>query len=234
MEISYSASITDLIQSLGVLLGVPTAIWGIFKLFRKDKEKELQINAMQDIAKSQNLAIEKMKEQIAELAKQTAQFEYQSELFKESNELLKGQIEIQTRALVFNKENEILKLESEEKKRKRDIKPFFKRDGWIGEVTSLNMPLINMGGRAFFIGIEEINIENISIDINSKLKIIVEKKGIYNFLAYRQGAFDIRSLFFDVNLIFEDEDGNKYKQNLKGIGINAIIGNPIEFLDPAI
>ncbi len=39
-------SITSWIQAIGVILGVPTAVWGILKLFRKDKERERVINEM--------------------------------------------------------------------------------------------------------------------------------------------------------------------------------------------
>lgn len=39
-------SITDWIQAIGVLLALPSIVWGIINLFIKDKIREKQISAL--------------------------------------------------------------------------------------------------------------------------------------------------------------------------------------------
>lgn len=226
MDITYTVSITDLIQAVGVGLGFPAAIWGIFKLFIKDKNKEKQINSLENIAISQNAALGKMKEQINELSKQTSQFEYQSLLFKEGNDLLKEQIKIQTDALLSDKDHKAAYLELEKKKRKSEIRPFFKPNGGHAGGTGFSLPFINFGGRAYFEGIEEINTSNITIMPQSKVQKVIEKSSNYDFLAKANGNNLGHNVPFEVNLLFHDEDGNKYIQNIKGLGLGAKIETP--------
>lgn len=228
MDITYTVSITDLIQAIGVGLAFPTAIWGIFKLFVKDKEKEKQINSLEDIAISQNSAIGKMKEQIVELSKQTSQFEYQSMLFKEGNDLLKEQIKIQTDALLNDKDHKAAYLELEQKKRKSEIRPFLKQETQLASGQELKLSFINFGERAYFEGIEEIDTHNIIIMLRSKDERIIEKNSSYEFQAKAGGKFNGNDVPFEVNLLFYDEDKNKYRQNIKGLGLRADIGTPEE------
>jgi hypothetical protein len=94
----------EIIKASGVFLGFPTAVWGILKLFRKNKSTDLQLKALGDIAFSQNALIDKMTKQIEELQKQTSEFMYQSSLMKDFNELTREEIKIQTEALITDKD----------------------------------------------------------------------------------------------------------------------------------
>jgi len=226
MDITYTVTITDLIQAIGVGLGFPAAIWGIFKLFTKDKYKEKQIKSLEDIAISQNSVIGKMKEQIEELSKQTVQFEYQSVLFKEGNDLLKEQIEIQTDALLNDKDHKTAYLELEKKKRKSEIRPFLKPRGGSSGGVGFEKRYINFGSRAYFEGIEEIETSNISITPKSKEERIIEQNEEYTFQAQAKGEYFGNNVPFELNLLYYDEDKNKYKQNIKGLGLSAKIETP--------
>ena len=229
MDITYNVTITDLIQAIGVGLGFPAAVWGIFKLFIKDQDKARQIKSLENISISQNSAIDKMTDQIAELSKQTSQFEYQSLLFKEGNELLKDQIKIQTDALLNDKDHKAAYLELERKKRKSEIRPFFKSTGsaYSGE-QDFRLPFVNFGGRANFERIEEIDSSNITIIHQCRKERIIEQNDIYEFQAIAKGRFHGHNVPFEVNLIYYDADKNKYKQNIKGTGLSANIEAPHE------
>lgn len=64
-------SITDWISALASLLGIPAVLYGMGRLFVKDKEKERQLNSLESLAASQVL-------QIDELSKQTSEYQYHS------------------------------------------------------------------------------------------------------------------------------------------------------------
>ena len=229
MEITKTVSITDIIQAAGILLGFPTAIWGIFKLFRKDKDKTEQLNSLRDIAVSQNSAIGKMTEQITELSKQTAQFEYQSIIFKEANDLLKEQIKIQTNSLLSDKDHKEKYLDLERKKRKSDIRPFFKRVTGLCNGKMFSVQLTNYGGRAYIEGIEEINTNNIFIHAQSKKEQVIDKDNTFGFYAdSNNDRYMGNNVPYEVILLFHDEDNNKYKQKIEGTGLNAEIDVPEE------
>ncbi len=228
MNITYTVSITDIIQAVGVGLGFPTAVWGILKLFRKDKDKIEQLNSLRDIAISQNSAIGKMTEQIIELSKQTAQFEYQSIIFKEANDLLKEQIKIQTDALLSDKDHKEKYLELERKKRKSDIRPFFKKTTGLSSQSMFSLVFTNYGGRAYLKGIEDINVNNISIHAQMRKEQEIEKNGTYNFSATANNSYLGNDVPYEITLLFCDEDDNKYKQKIKGVGFNVEISPPEE------
>lgn len=55
---------TDWIQAIGMIIGFPAAMWGIISLFRKDKERQKEIDSLVSLARSQDKLIEKISEQI--------------------------------------------------------------------------------------------------------------------------------------------------------------------------
>ena len=56
--------ITDWIQAIGIFLGFPAALWGMIKLFKKDKERQIEISSLASLAESQTKITEKISEQI--------------------------------------------------------------------------------------------------------------------------------------------------------------------------
>jgi uncharacterized coiled-coil protein SlyX len=60
--------ITDWINSIAALIGIPIVVWGIIKLFIKDKNQERKLSSLEKLAVSQDEMIKKMTEQISELS----------------------------------------------------------------------------------------------------------------------------------------------------------------------
>lgn len=63
--------ITDWIKAIGVILGVPVTVWGIFQLFKKDKKHESKIRSLENLVKSQDEINISLKGQLSELTNQT-------------------------------------------------------------------------------------------------------------------------------------------------------------------
>jgi predicted proteasome-type protease len=55
---------TDWIQAFGILISIPVATWGIVSLFRKDKNRQKEIESLTSLAQNQAVMIEKIAEQI--------------------------------------------------------------------------------------------------------------------------------------------------------------------------
>jgi hypothetical protein len=49
----------DWINALSSALGIPIIIWGIIKIFKKDKDQERKLNSLEDLAISQDEIIKK-------------------------------------------------------------------------------------------------------------------------------------------------------------------------------
>lgn len=225
MSITSDVSITDLINSIGVLLGVPTAIWGIFKLFKRDKEKEAQIAALNDIAISQNAMIGKMSEQIEELSKQTQQFEYHSILYKETNDLMREQLALQNKIFVTDLEFKNKSEELRSKERKLTIRPFFKVQGGSSFSGTVTIHMVNFGNQAKIIEIRETGFAHIS-RVSPIPNTFLDNQAKYDFVArYKEDKFN---LDYSGELVYSDQDGNQYKQKFSGRGSVAKLEQPEE------
>lgn len=123
MEIDWTEpKITDWISSIAALLGIPSIVFGIVRLFIKNKDQEKKLVALESLANSQS-------QQIEELARQTSEFQYHSELMRDSNELLRDQIALQNQIFLHNRVNDEQKAELQKKERMSAIKPHFIRLG---------------------------------------------------------------------------------------------------------
>lgn len=221
MNISFNVTITDLIQAIGMAVSIPAAIFGFFKLFSKDKEKEIQLDALRTIATSQN-------SQIKELSKQTAQFEYQSELLRESNDFLKEQIQIQQDKLFSDKDYKEKNLLLQDRERKSKIRPYFKRQGISGG-KHITLPLLNVGQRAFIDGINKINVTDVIIQELASNEIVIEHGNMINIILRALPPHsNFQNTKFEIDLLYHDEDNNKYKQKLTGQGYEYNLGIPDE------
>ncbi len=64
-------TITDWIKAIGVLLGIPVAVWGIISLFRKDKKHGEKLNRLEMLVATQEGINQSLTEQLGELKAQT-------------------------------------------------------------------------------------------------------------------------------------------------------------------
>jgi len=216
--------ITDWINSIAALIGIPIVVWGIIKLFIKDKNQERKLSSLEKLAVSQDEMIKKMTEQINELSKQTSEYQYQSELMQESNGLIGKQIELQNDIFLHNKGIEEKKLEIQKIKRLSEIKPHFINNGGSSNSSNMLITLKNKGETAKNISLNKIRGEFIIFQkLNSEIEIDngknIEIKGNITPSGRNQ---DNGNRDYELELIYEDIDGNKYKQKIE----NRKIGNP--------
>lgn len=217
-------TITDWISSIASLLGIPIIIWGIIKLFIKDKSQERKLNSLENLAISQNEITKKMAEQINELAKQTSEYQYQSELMKESNNLISKQIELQNDIFLHNQVTEEKKLELQKIKRINELKPYFINNGGSSNSEKISISLKNKGNTAKNLRLEKIegnfiNFKKLNTEIEFEQNKILE---IVGTISSSGRNFDNSQRAFKAEIYFEDMDGNKYKQRI----IDSKIGKP--------
>jgi hypothetical protein len=209
--------ITDWINSIAALIGVPLIIWGIIKLFIKDKAQERKLNSLEKLAFSQDEMIKKMTEQIHELSNQTAEFQYQSELMQEANSLFTRQVQLQSDRFLHEKDFKERELEIQKEKRLLEIKPYFnKRGGGSSSPSGVTLKLKNRGNTARNLVLNKIEGEFIRfVKLNPELEVDsgsdIELKGKANYTD--------RSKFtglhkYSLELLFEDIDGNRYRQTI--------------------
>lgn len=212
-----SSSWTDIVQAIGVLLGVPITIWGVLNLFRKDKEKAAQINALKNIATSQNETVIELKLQIEQLTLQTTEFQHHSNLMLEQNKILEKQLEFQIEAFLKTNEIEASKLKFEKQKRLLEIKPHFYIRSVLFDLNSFEINLINKGHEAKNIKFFDSGVSNAiikfdgaqSVSSENSVRITGQSKLNDNSIL-SHGKY----LNFRAYITFEDIDGNIYRQNI--------------------
>jgi|GEM_PF-2913366 len=214
----------DWISAISSILSIPIIIWGIIKIFRKDKNQERKINSLENLAISQDGMIKKMTEQINELAKQTSEYQFQSVLMKESNSLISKQIELQNDIFLHNKGIEEKKLEIQEIKRLSEIKPHFTNNGGSGSSSNILINLKNKGYTARNLKLNKIRGEFMRFEqLNSEAEIDNGKSIEIKANITESGRhLDNGNRDYEIELLYEDIDGNKYKQKIE----NRKIGNP--------
>jgi TolA-binding protein len=225
--ILLQASITDWIQSIGVLLGVPSVVWGVVSLFRKNKEQERKILSLENIAKEQNEIVKQLKAQVDQMILQSENQRYQSSLMLDSNKLIEKQIEIQISAFHHDKNIEEQKMALEKKKRLNEIKPYFISANSASSPSDFYVNLENKGGSAINLRIEEIIAKNICFNsLGNNLRIDTGSRvKIQGRVANEQTFTNENNVFFEIKLIYEDVDNNAYYQEIKRMNTGQYIVN---------
>jgi hypothetical protein len=222
-------NITEWISSIGTLLGIPAAAWGIITLFRKNKDQERKLESLESLAKAQSDVAIKMNEQIEELARHTSEFQYQSELMKEANEITRISLDIQIKNQIHSQETESERLDLQKLERLSNIKPHFTFSGASSSPSEgFAVKLLNKGNTAKNIEITQIDNELANItpletgneyDRNTKLVI----KG---YADPTRTYYNSNQVPFDVEIKYEDIDGNDYKQVLSRKNNKFKLTNP--------
>lgn len=216
--------ITDWMIATGALAGVPLAIWGILTLFIKDKKKERQLNALEQVALAENQMLTKMQQQIDELSKQTAQFQYQSFLMLESNKLIERQIELQTAVFEHRKEFDQKKQELEDQKRRDSIRPYLTNEGSNSGPYGFTISIFNQGQDAFNLKIVPLDVQFIfplELPDNTNLKGKNHLQ-LSSRVDVMKTSYTNSQVPFEVDIQFLDIDGNGYKQNIKRQNTGAV------------
>ena len=211
-------SITDWIQALGALVAVFAGIYAFISLFRRDEDREKQIESLTEVAKQTTM--------------QTQQLSAQSGHMEESNRLFREQIEILKERLILQKNDQEQKEKEKEidkRIRKNDIKPLFYQENGHGTNSYIKIELKNKGGQAKLIRVDMIEGANL-VKIDERIFNNVISKGENTTLTFRSldESRNANNFEFMFDLIFENNDGDKYSQRFSCRGISTKIGQPIE------
>lgn len=205
-------NITDWLQGIGTILGVPGAIAAFILLFKKDKDKENKLVMLTNM--------------VIELSNQTKQFEYQTSLMRESNEILREQVELQTEALMSDKAYREKMKEIEIKKNRARYKPHFIFEFGCSTSKAINVNFKNLGERAKILNY--IFNEKDEISITSNNNITIEKNGIFNLTGNYFGSENLQKIDRMVEIEYEDSIGTKYKQIFILTGSHARVMDSVE------
>jgi hypothetical protein len=204
-EIMNVPNITDWMQGLGTILGVPAAIAAFILLFIKDKQKQQQIDKLTELI---------------------LEHSYQTELMRESNELFKEQLLIQSEVLINDKNYKDLMKELEIKKSKSKYRPHFVFEK--GESTSNELKLLirNSGERASKLKFNVAEVEELRITTPGGISI--SKNGIFVLTGDYRGKENLHKIDKLIEIIYEDSIGTKYKQIFKARGSYVEILEAVE------
>ena len=222
------SSITDWIQTIVVLIGIPGTLIGLYKLIKKDKDRERKISALENLATSQNKSIVIQQEQINQLTLQTGEFKYHSELMLDANKLFEKQLDLQTKK--FNHEINTIKEQKviNDHIRKSEIKPYFTIKNEIPDFGSFGLILKNNGGTAKKVNIklrddEFYSIQTIPADAEKGKD---EELTIRGNVRIDKTTFNNNTLKFTNEITFVDIDGNWYSQKIIKYGPNKFTIEP--------
>jgi hypothetical protein len=157
-----------------------------------------------------------MSEQIIELSRQTSEYQYQSELMKDTNKLISKQIDVQNQIFIHNRISEEKNLELQKTERINQIKPRFVYARTDSSSNKMTLYLKNKGNIAKKLKLEKIEGQSINflglsseteLEQNNTLEIIGNISSVGR-------DSDNGNRLYTVDLFFEDIDGNKYKQRL--------------------
>jgi len=211
------SSITDWIQAFGALIAIWAAIYSFLKLFRKDKDKNIQIQALIKLAESQSNINGTMILQLKEQEKQTSILKEFLDLFLQSEAKKSESADFQKKLF-----------EIEQRRKRLDIRPMFSFSGGHSSGEDLHWKIRNEGKRGILksIEVEEKGNTNFS---NMSIERMMEPKMEYELVAKRtDGAGGNFIPRFKINIFFEDVEGNKYKQSFECDAREKRVNEPID------
>jgi hypothetical protein len=186
------------------------ATFGAFVfLFRRDKDKQSQIDKLTGIATILEAQNETMKEQNNLIAQQV-------DIFRNTN-ILKGQ---DNEALIALKE-------IEDKKLKLSVKPNLWLNGasTVGNTGELKIDLNNKGEDAKLLAFNLLS--NDIILHNDHLPYELSKGSRRYIFGRSKGEKNIKDCEYSIEVIYLDKLENSYSSNITGIGAHVKIADPI-------
>lgn len=196
-------------QSIAAVGSLATCGAFIF-LFRRDKDKQAQIDKLTGIATI---------------------LEAQNETMKKQNGLLTQQVDIfrNTAILKDNDQEAVGHLRDiEEKKLRLSVEPnlWTNGGGYNGSTGEFRIDLNNKGETATLIEFVN-NTADVSLS-NKSLPYELEKGASRKILGRQKGDKHIQYCEIDIDVIYTDRLKNKFLSKIKGIGINLKIVNTIQ------
>lgn len=203
-------------------------IWGIIKIFRRNKEHKDNIKALSKLAINQDKVVNELKEQVDQLQKQTSLFEYQTNLMLDSNKIMERQLDLQIQMFENTQNIEEQKISIEKQKRINEIKPYFVYSSGSSAAQYATIKFLNKGGNAHSLTIEPINNENVFFQ-RSKTKSLVEKNKSYEVKVQFKNPYSLSltSHDFSFKLKFNDMDQNIYEQVVEMVNRKLKVNHPV-------
>jgi hypothetical protein len=180
-------------------------IWGLIKLFLRDKEKEERLKYFQ--------------EQVDELRPQTSEYQYQSTLMLQANELLEKQINFRAEIHLQTKQENEKRSEIEKLKRLNEIKPHFIYQQGSSSPERFGVTLHNKGGTAVDSKVESVDTDFVFINPlldNSR----IDKGQTINVSGYANSAktyYNSNQVACRVTIEYRDIDKNTYRQDIRKV-----------------
>ena len=151
-----SADITDWIRAVASGLGIPVAIWGIIKLFRKDLAQERKLSSLEELARSQVEANDHLRGQVHQLKMTTSTLEEHSHYYAGNlTRLTEQSIEMFKQTQLIAESNTItekrLQLEIDSQKEYLEVQYEVTKEFFLSTILSLEKALIKQvqNGREF-------------------------------------------------------------------------------------
>lgn len=198
--------ICQIITAIGSL-----STFGMFLfLFRKDKDKQTQINKLTNIA---------------------TLLDAQNEVMKEHNDLVSQQVEIfRNTRILGGQDNEALSelRNIEEKKLKLSVKPnlWLNGAGYSGYNGELKIDLNNKGEVAY---ITNFNLTSSDIELhNEHLPFELEGGQRRYIFARSKGNKHIKDAIYTIEILYKDKINTHYSITLTGEGPNVKLSQPTE------
>lgn len=147
--------ITEWLKSLGILLGIPISVFGIVKLFLKDKNKQKQISSLLNMSKQQTKINETLQKHLEQITLQTEDFHKQSLFMIDQNNLSKSGLNL-----------EVKKFEEQTLSKRERIRTYF-----IHGINSLINPIkLQIGAIQDLVSkLNESKLQNYQLNNNSKI-----------------------------------------------------------------
>jgi len=221
--------VTDWIQAIGILIGVPLTILSIFRLFRENREKNEKLRVLEDISISHNAMLGKMKEQISELQNQTDTFIIHNQLVKESNLLHQQQVEILKESIESGQIQSEKYLQSLDKTRKADFKPYFRKAGGLSTSERIRMEIRNVGEKAVMDEPEVMENPHVWVKYQYQANALFENNKIAVIeisTKNRENAFRDNNVEFKI--YYSNAHGDKYYQQVKFKGSQYTLEPPVD------
>jgi hypothetical protein len=193
----------DLIFQIVAAVGSLATFGAFIFLFRRDKDKQTQIDRLTGIA-------EILKSQNDTWKEHNLLVEQQVDIFRNTSILRQGDNE------AFQKLHEI-----EEKKLKLSVKPYLWLNGatMYGHSGELKVDLNNKGERAKLL---EFDLKSDDIILHSQhLPYDLEKDSSRFIFGRSLGKKDIQNCEYEIDVIYADKLENKYLSKIKGRGFDV-------------
>jgi len=194
------AKITDWIIAIAAAIGVPLSLFAFIKLVLRDRLRESQIASLGDISNQ-------LTNQVQELSAQTQQFKYQSDMMFEHNKLFERQLVLLHKGQQDNSELQSQQIELTKQARRAEIRPCFTHESIsrLGAVSHINIALVNQGDVAIEV---ECFLKQPTRGWLAKPTETVQRHGGLNISINDTLA----NSKVEVELKYQDADGNSYKQ----------------------